>query len=1187
MAQTNGLCVVLGNGPSLKGFDLTRLAGTASLGMNAAYRYWDEIGWYPDYYACLDDQMIVSHHKQIYRLWKERRIRKFFVHGTFFDHHPDCIRDPAFHSLDQVLPHWYRRRGQKQGWPDLTEHPAFKTQDTTKVTTGAFATRFCAWMGHSRLALMGIDLKYVEILPEAEATEGVGLVMKETPKENPNYFFAGYQQAGDKYNIPNPDVHGNELHIQSFRLVREDFRLNGQQTEVFNTNPASLLEDEKVFELAEIGSLLIPHKLAAVVVPATGFETGAVLENFRIWADPAHAPLLPGDGDNRCALVFMFNNEGCRPQEAEIRACFAETGMQRYFSHLAFEYLGLHGAADKYERDYSKKVGEEGYKSGPNNQFFLTMQRARGLGHAVFQMETDCVPLRAGWLSALRQDVEAAEPFWILGSRYHGTETLSPAFANHLNGNAVYAAGDPGFQGFLDTFWEPRTRRMVAGTDRRLAYDCILEKLFTEQGESDPEVAAVLRDHGSKFRESPAILNVSGKADLADLPADYRSRFLERFPGAFILHNRTAQQRTSAAIAAAAETVLPRLLVIDMTAMGTSSATGQIKSNLLRGWQPGRIMQVASPGADRFSLVRRSSDGTYAQLELPLQRIRAEIDAFAPEVILYRPLSNRPALHDFAMQEIAERNLPLVTWIMDDWPARLEAEEPERFAQMDADLRQLLARSALRLSICDAMSEAFEARYGVPFKAYANGIDPAAWQPRLHGGGGLLLRYAGGLAPDMNAEAVQRVARAVSELASEGADIRLEINTQPWWKKQSGHLFEGLDGVVLTAKTRSPQDYAAWVCEADALLIAYNFDEDSKRYVRYSMANKLPECLASGAALLVHGPREVATVAYAAGTGAAEMAEAPDEAQLKQALLRLMDPEHRRRLSAAGRRVAEERHSLTRLANSLAADVAGVCPLPPRPQAWAAAAADGDADVQVLEEAAGFAALVRAGGRGAAVYDSPEEVVAQALAAGADWQGWLALWMAEAQACLAAFRAAEGRVLLLPRRPWAAAQGEEPPGLQEILPGGRGSLAPLAAVPDPDPAFYAMAVLLLQSQPEAALRLEELQACSRFPDAAAAAPAVGPEAVAAAGQRLCRQRGELALQLTEGDLQRGLLEEQLKQLQAVTESYYRQLAARTAELEQARGELDHVYRSKSWRVTKPLREARRVLGTPDGRPGNG
>jgi hypothetical protein len=47
---------------------------------------------------------------------------------------------------------------------------------------------------------------------------------------------------------------------------------------------------------------------------------------------------------------------------------------------------------------------------------------------------------------------------------------------------------------------------------------------------------------------------------------------------------------------------------------------------------------------------------------------------------------------------------------------------------------------------------------------------------------------------------------------------------------------------------------------ADAVLIAYNFDERSKAYVGMSLANKLPECLISGNPLLLHGPADIATV---------------------------------------------------------------------------------------------------------------------------------------------------------------------------------------------------------------------------------------------------------------------------------------------------------------------------------------
>lgn len=54
----------------------------------------------------------------------------------------------------------------------------------------------------------------------------------------------------------------------------------------------------------------------------------------------------------------------------------------------------------------------------------------------------------------------------------------------------------------------------------------------------------------------------------------------------------------------------------------------------------------------------------------------------------------------------------------------------------------------------------------------------------------------------------------------------------------------------------------AWLKGADILVIAHDFDEATIRYVRCPFANKISECVASGAAILAYGPREIATIAF-------------------------------------------------------------------------------------------------------------------------------------------------------------------------------------------------------------------------------------------------------------------------------------------------------------------------------------
>jgi hypothetical protein len=41
----------------------------------------------------------------------------------FFELHPNEIGNPDFHSLDQVLPQWFQKRGKKMGFAPLHDHP--------------------------------------------------------------------------------------------------------------------------------------------------------------------------------------------------------------------------------------------------------------------------------------------------------------------------------------------------------------------------------------------------------------------------------------------------------------------------------------------------------------------------------------------------------------------------------------------------------------------------------------------------------------------------------------------------------------------------------------------------------------------------------------------------------------------------------------------------------------------------------------------------------------------------------------------------------------------------------------------------------------------------------------------------------------------------------------------------------
>ncbi len=537
--------VVIGNGPSLTGFDFHRLDGIDTLGMNAAYRHWDRIDWYPTYYCCLDDQLILTHHEEIRRLVESGKVRSALLEGSFFEFHPDCLNDQRFLSFDEFSPYWHEKRGRYTNRP-LRHHSAFVTSAPSKLTTGSGSVRFAAFLGYSEIRLIGIDLRYVEILPEAEATSGIGLRVKSTPLTNPNYFIPDYQQEGDRYNVPNPAQHNGNLHIEAFRVLRDDFAVNTLPVALINCNPSSALCEQAIFPTQDIDILLGPSRLGAVVVPCNAGEKDQILANLKLWAQPAFFPLA-SPRKSKPILIFAFNNETANLAAEDIERVFHVENLSRFFSGIKFEFFSLFGARDAYIRDYSRQVGEDGFKAGPNNQFFATMRSMVPYGPYVFLMESDCVPIRPDWLGRLMDLVDHSERFWVLGSAYRGVGTLSKNFSRHINGNAVYAVGDPSFQDFVSDFWEPRLKALVRDADRRIAYDCALEVAFNSANSLDSldETWAKWKDTAHLFRFTDFVRNLSARRDNEEATSDMVQAILADSHETHIVHSQPLAKAVS------------------------------------------------------------------------------------------------------------------------------------------------------------------------------------------------------------------------------------------------------------------------------------------------------------------------------------------------------------------------------------------------------------------------------------------------------------------------------------------------------------------------------------------------------------------------------------------------------------------------------------------------------------------
>lgn len=216
---------VLGNGPSLRGFDFKKeLSGFDTFGMNAAYRYWDTIGWYPTYYSCLDRVVGAYHIDAIRRLIENADkygIQRFLLRENIVDALNTLGHSSKVVNYDLLLAADYRwLRGY---W----------------YNTGSHTAAWAASIGYKDIILLGVDANYTQFVEGATPVNEMVLKLADEPTENPNYFFSDYQRKGDIYHIPfrcHPDF-PHEDQLLGWHMIRPQIKLSGSV--VVNANPAS------------------------------------------------------------------------------------------------------------------------------------------------------------------------------------------------------------------------------------------------------------------------------------------------------------------------------------------------------------------------------------------------------------------------------------------------------------------------------------------------------------------------------------------------------------------------------------------------------------------------------------------------------------------------------------------------------------------------------------------------------------------------------------------------------------------------------------------------------------------------------------------------------------------------------------------------------------------------------------
>ena len=366
----------------------------------------------------------------------------------------------------------------------------------------------------------------------------------------------------------------------------------------------------------------------------------------------------------------------------------------------------------------------------------------------------------------------------------------------------------------------------------------------------------------------------------------------------------------------------PRVLVVAPIKFNQQAGGGVTMGNLFRGWHQSAIAQIHS---DMFTEADYSVCSQYFYLpskklaagEIPLaEKLLGWCREFKPDIIFARPI-DRPSFYWWLPQLLAkELDIPFVTNVMDDWPARYEAREDleegdNSKSLLRSSLQNMFDGAAANIGISPQMCEAYEQRYGNQFVPFHNCIDVAEWSQVTKSyeiKEEFTLIYLGVVTEDKELWSLKDVRDTVLALRERGYKIKMQIYSAPFCQATiEQHLAS--PGAIEYAGYVHPSKLPQILSEADLLVLPINFDEASLKYVGYSIQTKVPEYMASGTPILAYGPAVSPNINYALRDNWGLVVDRPDKQRLAVAIAETIEDEQlRSRLGKYARDLAFRNH---------------------------------------------------------------------------------------------------------------------------------------------------------------------------------------------------------------------------------------------------------------------------------------
>jgi glycosyltransferase involved in cell wall biosynthesis len=289
--------------------------------------------------------------------------------------------------------------------------------------------------------------------------------------------------------------------------------------------------------------------------------------------------------------------------------------------------------------------------------------------------------------------------------------------------------------------------------------------------------------------------------------------------------------------------------------------------------------------------------------------------------ILYLQVATRDEIL-FAEELIDHLKVPSVIHFMDDWPTTISSRGLfKRYwsHKIDKELKSLLNKVDLHLSISEAMSEEYKKRYNKNFIPFHNPIDVELWAPYTKKDFKMdkeyiNILYSGRIGDNGIGESVIEVASAIDSMKDKEVNIKLHIQTPTKDKRILDQLgkFQCVVFNPFAEYSQIPEIFSS----ADILLLANDFSVLGLKYLKFSMPTKASEYMISGTPVFVYTPAAAAVSQFFSRNECGYCIIKQNREEIIKAIKYLIDnEEYRKKISLNAVNLAKERFDAKKVRN--------------------------------------------------------------------------------------------------------------------------------------------------------------------------------------------------------------------------------------------------------------------------------